>query len=356
MAQLNGTTVLDCDGHLIESIPEMTEFMEPYLKQAVLHPSRNRQGLFPSLDGYHFPHRPDPDQEEGRPRVLASDERTGSAEDVVAFLDKTGMEHTVLYPSEGLSVGNIQLIEYAVDVCRAYNDYVAYKYRAINPRLHPVALIPTQDVGEAVTELRRAVKELGLCGAMFPSTGLPLHLGHEHYWPIYKEAADLGAVLGVHGGVYREFGIDTFTNQMGARLLHHPVPLMVGFVAMVYHGVFDQFPILKMAFIEGGAAWTGWIFDKMVRDGKYFSGARRRLPDIIAGGQVLIGCEGDDESLGYLAKRLGVEAFAYASDYPHEVDLPGAQEMIEETLTREDLTHDEKAAVLGGNYRRFFGL
>ena len=30
---------------------------------------------------------------------------------------------------------------------------------------------------------------------MLPSTGLPLDLGHDYYWPIYQEAADLGCVL-----------------------------------------------------------------------------------------------------------------------------------------------------------------
>jgi predicted TIM-barrel fold metal-dependent hydrolase len=51
-----------------------------------------------------------------------------------------------------------------------------------------------------------------------------------------------------------------------------------------------------------------------------------------------------------------VEAFAWASDYPHEVDLEAAKQMIQETLDHPELSPSEKAAVLGGNARRFFRL
>jgi predicted TIM-barrel fold metal-dependent hydrolase len=53
-------------------------------------------------------------------------------------------------------------------------------------------------------------------------------------------------------------------------------------------------------------------------------------------------------------KQCGAEAFSYASDYPHEVDLVAARQMIHETVERPDLSHAEKAAVLGENAKRFF--
>jgi hypothetical protein len=87
-----------------------------------------------------------------------------------------------------------------------------------------------------------------------------------------------------------------------------------------------------------------------------YAGAKRRLSDYLSSGQILIGCEGNDESLGYLAKIIGVEAFAYSSDYPHEVDLPGATMQIQETCQRSDLSESDKRAVLGESARRFFRL
>jgi predicted TIM-barrel fold metal-dependent hydrolase len=76
----------------------------------------------------------------------------------------------------------------------------------------------------------------------------------------------------------------------------------------------------------------------------------------LSSGQVLVGCEGNEEILPYVVKQVGPECFSYASDYPHEVDLVAAKQMIHETIERPDMTHAEKALVLGDNARRFFRL
>jgi len=212
----------------------------------------------------------------------------------------------------------------------------------------------------AVRELRRAVEELGLPGAMLPSTGLPLHLGHELYWPIYEEAERLDCALAVHGGSNLEgAGLDTFTNFTASHILHHPIPLMVALVSFIYHGVFDRFPRLRVAFMEGGCGWLASILDRAERDENYFDPKdqpRLKAIEYFKSGRILIGCEGSENALAYLARRAGIQAFAYASDYPHEVDLPAAKHEIEEIAEREDLSREEKGAVLGENAKRFFKL
>lgn len=352
------TEVFDCDGHLIESIPELAEYMEPAIQRVATAPQRQRMGVFPSLDAIHYPNVPELEGANPKELVRASNQRPGSGEDIAAFIEKTGIGATVLFPSEGLSVGFIQVSDYAVRLCRAYNDYVADRYRRVDPGLHPVALIPMQDPPAAAEELRRAVRELDLPGAMLPATGLPLHLGHEFYWPVYEAAAELGCFLGVHGGSNWGLGISTYKSNAASHVLHHPVPLMYAIVSFIYDGLLDRLPDLRVAFLEGGCSWTVLLLDRMARDAEYRLGGttKRGLRDYLTGGQVLIGCEGDDESLPYLAKRLGVEPFAYSSDYPHEVDLPAAQQMIRNTLDHEELTQAEKEAVLAGNAKAFFRL
>jgi len=351
-------SVVDCDGHIVESIPEFAEFMSERIRGHALKPSRNRQGVFPSLDGMHFALHEG--KATAKKRVTASEYRPGSAEDWLAFLERAKIERTVLFPSEGLSVGFIQIPRYAVEVCRAYNDYVHHKYAKLSDRLRPVALIPMQDVPEAVQELKRAVAELRLPGAMLPSTGLPLHLGHETYWPIYEEAEKLDCTLAVHGGANLEgAGLNTFTNFTASHILHHPIPLMVAMVSFIYHGVLDRFPNLRVAFMEGGCGWLASILDRAERDENYFDTRdqpRLKPIEYFTSGRFLIGCEGSEGALAYVAKRVGISSFAYASDYPHEVDLPAARHEIDEIAEREDLTDNEKKAVLGDNAKRFFRL
>ncbi len=350
--------VIDSDGHLMESIPELAEYMDPDLRREALKPHRNRQGVFPSLDGIHYLREVEGDDVKKREYVTASDGRPGSGEDWAAFLDKAEIEEAVLFTTEGLSVGFIQHTDYAARLCRAYNDYVADRYRRLDSRLHPMALIPMQDVQAAVAELRRAVKELDLPGAMIPSTGLSLHAAHEYYWPVYAAAADLDCALAFHGGSNRGIGIDSFTDFNASHILHHPVPLMYALVSLVCEGVLDRHPTLRVAFMEGGCGWLVPLLDRMKRNEEYFDTreTKRGLPEYIARGQILIGCEGEDESMPYVIERAGVEAFAYSSDYPHEVDLIDARRQIDETLERADLTRDQQAAILGGNARRFFHL
>ena len=350
-------SVVDADGHLIESIPEMAEYMVPEAKDYALNPPRNRAGRV-SLHRRHAlpgdrgndrgePHQPGQSQRRARP---------GSGEDIFEFVKKAEITDSVLYATEGLSLGFIQQPSYAVKVCRGYNDYVTERYRGISKRLHPIALLPMQDPKAAAAELRRCVKELGLLGGMLPSTGLDLHLGHEFYQPVYEEAAELGCVLGIHGGSNRGVGLDSFSSRLGSRLLHHPLPLMIALVSFIYHGWFDRYPTLKVAFLEGGCAWLTCIADRMERDAELEGLSCRPLPEYIASGQILIGCEGNDASLPYLAGRVGIEPFAYSSDYPHEVDLPAARKMIAETRNHTELSEGDKAGVLGDNARRFYGL
>ncbi|MDA1036687.1 MAG: amidohydrolase family protein [Chloroflexi bacterium] len=354
--------VIDCDGHLIESIPELAEFMDPSIRRTATNPGRNRSGVFPSIDGIHYPREneiPDDQKAKAREYVQASEHRKGSGEDIVAFQERVGIETSILFASEALSVGFIQQSDYAIHLCRAYNDYVAERYRKVSDTLYPMGILPMQNAEAAAEELRRMVRELDLKGAMLPSLGMPLHFGHDYYWPVYEAAAELGAVLGIHGGSSLGFGADTFTNSWAARSVRHPVPLLLALTSMVNHGVLDRSPDFKIGFFEGGAAWPVLLLDRMERDDEVYTtgtGTKHSLRHYFESGQVLIGCEGNEDVLTYIKGKVGVEAFAWASDYPHEVDVVAASHMISETFERSDMSAVEKAAIMGGNAKRFFGL
>ena len=77
----------------------------------------------------------------------------------------------VLYPTNGLSFGRVVSKDWAIELARAYNDWMHDEYVSKSSRFQALGLIPLQEPAEAVKELRRIVKELGFCGAMLPSTG-----------------------------------------------------------------------------------------------------------------------------------------------------------------------------------------
>jgi predicted TIM-barrel fold metal-dependent hydrolase len=118
-----------------------------------------------------------------------------------------------------------------------------------------MGLIPLQNVEAAIAELHRAVKELGMLGGMLPSSGEAIHghLGSKIYWPLYEEAEKVGCALAVHVGCLHHVGLDSFSTYYPVHALGHPFSLMIQAAAMLAHGVFDRFPSLRVAFLEGGA-------------------------------------------------------------------------------------------------------
>lgn len=246
------TKVIDGDGHVAEDLAAIANHLPPPYREIA---SRRPDGLFPPLDHLHSAHAVEtPPVRDGRPSV--GPERWG------AFLDDVGIERTVLYPTRGLAVGHIESLDYAVAATRAYNDWLHDTYVAADERFNGMALLPLQDPEAAVAELRRAVTELGMLGAMLPSNGLPMLLGVKAYWPVYAEADRLGCCLSVHGGSHDRFGMDHLNRYVPVHALGHPWGLVVNFASILYNGIFDQFPNVRIAFLEGGSrgsssAWSG---------------------------------------------------------------------------------------------------
>ena len=195
---------------------------------------------------------------------------------------------------------------------------------------------------------------------------LPLDLGHKTYWPVYAEAERLGCALGVHGGAHHGMGLDTFETFVPIHGLGHPLSLIIAFTGMVYHGVFDRFPKLRLGFLEGGAGWVTFWMDRLDRShsyhielnlrGKYQGPSPDRRPsDYIKNGQVFIGCEGNEEGLPYQIERAGNQHFLFASDFPHEIGPDDILHEIEE-IDEAPLSDQDKKAVLRENAKCFYGI
>lgn len=340
---------VDADGHVMENLEnfELSEFIEDPFK------IRDRYIAFrltlPSLDGFHTPN--------GLPRKEGAFDPTVGPERWLEFLDKTGTELTVLYPTHGLAYGQVVFPDWALAYAKAYNNWLHEKYLKASTRFKGVALIPMQDVPNAVVELRRAVNKLGMVGAMIPSNGLKQHISAKEYWPVYEEAEKLDCVIAVHGGSYRDLGFDTFTVFPATRALGMPFPLAIAMTGMIVDGVFDRFPNLRVGFLEGGTSWIPMVLDRLEREVEYGGLNLKQSPlDYFRSGKVFVACEGNEKALAYGIERIGPEPFMFASDFPHEIAMDNCMEEIDEILERKDLKEEHKRAILGDNAKRFYKL
>jgi len=336
--------VNDADGHITES----TEQLRPYL--AGRHGER---GAWAGRRSYY--------PEDAWDRSLGG--RLGSsvndAKTWLGIMDEGGVETVVLYPTAGLAIGWLREPEFAAALCRAYNDFLAHEFLRVSPRLKAVALLPFQDVPAAVTELRRAVTELGMVGAFAPAVGLRLPLGHPEFHPIYAEAERLGSMVACHATVRGPhfFGADGFDKFIEVHTLSHPVAQMIQLTGMIFEGVPEKYPRLRIGFMEAGCSWLPFWMDRMdeewAKRGEVEAPLCRKKPsDYLRSGQLFFAAEGDEKSLPEVVRRLGDDLIFYASDVPHwDHDYPAN---IHELTGRDDLSVETRQKILSENTRRLY--
>ena len=216
------------------------------------------------------------------------------------------------------------------------------------------ATLPLQDVDLAIAELDRVVSDLGFHGVQIGGTIAGHNLDEPRFRPFWEAAAATGTSVILHPSGYPEgqrFGDYFLTNCIG-----NPLETMVATTRMVFSGLFDEVPDIKLVLLHGGGylpfyaarsdhTWEvrpetrvnipdhppshymkGFLYDTMVFQPLYL----KHLIEIVGSDRVMLG-----------------------TDFPFdmgELDPVGLIDSVE------GLTDPERAAIKGGNARRVFGL
>jgi hypothetical protein len=275
-------------------------------------------------------------------------------------MDKGGVETAVLYPTLGLFMSFLKDRQWAVALCRAYNTFLHEEFVTASPRLKAVALLPVQDPEACATELRRAVRELGLSGAMLSADGSHL-LGDARFVPLYEEADRLGVMLGIHasGSSLGGAGVDMFPRFIQAHTCSHPFGQMRQITSIVFEGIPERFPALRIAFLEAGCGWAPYWMERMdeefAKRGRAEAPALKKKPsEYVRGGNIYFSCEADEWLMPQALALVGEDQIVYASDFPHwDNSYPGS---IDEIRNRADISDEQKRKILADNCRRLYGL
>jgi predicted TIM-barrel fold metal-dependent hydrolase len=354
--------IIDGDGHVMEDIAAIWKYMpEAYVGRS-FSDLRGRSP-FPPIDHFHSANR------HFTPRGAFANVGPDGWE---AFLGQVGIHSTVLYTSAGLAFGKIVSRDWAIELARAYNNWMHDTYLSKSRRFRAMGLIPLQEPKEAVIELRRMVQELGMCGAMLPSTGANMpHLGSEQFWPIYQEAERLGCAIGIHGGAHENMAMDDMSPYAPVNALGHPFGQMINFAGIVFNGIFDKFPGVRIGFLEAGCAWLLTCLERFTRSwashvqydprGRFLKlDNGETVADYIIRqideGRIFVGIEGNELTIAEAVRVVGNKPFIFSSDYPHEVDAETCKAELEELRENPRLTREDKEAILLRNSLRFYRL
>ncbi len=238
---------------------------------------------------------------------------------------------------------------------RECNDEVRQMTLDYPDRFKGFAQIPMQDVKSAVAELERSVTQLGLVGAMINDTVNGRMFDDPELLPLWQAAEQMGAVMLIH----QEGGDTLVTPRSNRYHLHNTIGNLVDravtFASLVFGGVTDKCPDLKVCLSHGGG-YTCFAIGRMDRGWQVRPEARVNTsqPPSAYLNRFYYDCLTHSESaLRMLIDTVGIDRVVFGTDWPADmaVDWP-----VSWVLGLESLTQDEKEAILWKNLEKLLGI
>jgi aminocarboxymuconate-semialdehyde decarboxylase len=248
--------------------------------------------------------------------------------------------------------------EHAHDLAKFLNDHIAGVVATDPRRFVGLGTLPLQHTARAIKELERCVKELGFPGVQVGSHVEGRNLDDDALFPVFEAAASLGACVFVHP--WDMLGGERLAKYWMPWLVGMPTETTVAIASMIFGGVFERLPKLRVAFAHGGGSFPGTF-------GRLAHGFECR-PDLVAVSNAIHPREylgrfwvdsltHDAKLLEHLIELCGADRVALGSDYPFPLGeaVPGAliEAMNLSKETRAQLYHGAALAWLGVNAERF---
>ena len=302
-------------------------------------------------------------EEDGSPVAGA-----GDAAQRLREQDADGLDCEVLFPPlfstrflEGIAEPDV----YGAMV-RAYNTYLAEEYCSVAPdRLIGSGVIPITGIDNAIEEMRFCHKA-GLKAITFYQFPNGSGFASEEDDLFWSEALELGIALAPHvnfgqrdanfgGGARGTAGV-AMASSMAQRLANVAPTFCLS--QLVYSGVFDRFPDLRLYFAETNAGWMPyffWMFDDNYRLYKdWYKVELSMKPTEYVTRHCFFGIIMDPVALR-LRDHLPVERLMWGSDHPHSVcTYPESRQAIAEIF--DGVGEALRRRILLENPAEYFGL
>jgi len=344
-----GFRVLDSDIHVSEPRELWAQYLEPEFRERGPRAIEGDGGLaglrvMGKTNGfYELPVRERTARiraERSRQRAIASGRAAltgpaagggGDPHNMLAAMDLEGIDVSIVFRTMGAHVIGFDADEgmdgpLAAAICRAYNNWARDYCAADRRRLLMAAQVPMHDIDEAVKEARRAVEELGAIALVLPNNPVNSRPWYaEYYHPFWAEAERLNVPVAFHGiQMARQDHLARryMENFALAHAVAHPVETMLALGAMLTGGVFERFPGLKAAFLEGHCSWVPWwLYCLDEHEDKFGDKERFGLklkPSDYFRRQCYVSVDPDEELLQYTVQAMGDDNIVISTDWPHD--------------------------------------
>lgn len=269
---------------------------------------------------------------------------------------RDGVSAEVLYPTVGMLLCNLPDLDYKSACFRAYNRWIAGYCAEAPDRLLGVGQTAARTPADAIDDLRR-IAAAGLRGVMMPGRpGGPDY--DDAVWdPFWSEAVEVGLPLSFHilttpGSRARGSNLNNFLAIV--RGIQDILSLLI------FGGVFDRHPQLKVVCVEADAGWVPHFMYRMDH------GYRRhrhhmapgtelsRLPSEQFAENIYVTFQ-DDWTAFRFADSMNWRRLMWANDFPHsDSTWPWSQAMLTEQTAV--LTGEQTRAILSDNCAELYGI
>lgn len=229
------------------------------------------------------------------------------------------------------------------EVCAKYPD-----------RLRGMATVALQHPELAAEQLRHGMRALGFVGVSMGGSVAGEELGSKRFDPFWAAAQDLNAPIWLHPQGVPELsrleGSGYLSNVIG-----NPLDTTIALSHMIFEGVLDRFPRLKVVAAHGGgflASYADRSDFGCVRSPSACPTVIKRKPTEYLRDMFFDSLVFTSQNLRHLVAQYGADHLMVGTDYPYQwVDRP-----VDHVLEMKDLSDADKVAVLGGNAIKLYRL
>ena len=164
-------------------------------------------------------------------------------------MEEKGLEFNVLSSTPFAFLYEVE-DDLAIELARFHNDQLSEMVKKYPDRFAAMATLPLQVPDEALKELTRATKTLGLRGVEIGSHVGKRELGDEVFWPIYKALEDLNMPIFIHP--HHVAGLDRLLDFYLNNLIGNPLDTTIAAANLIFSGVLEKYPGLKIILAHAG--------------------------------------------------------------------------------------------------------
>lgn len=273
------------------------------------------------------------------------------------LLDGVGIDYGIL---QALGAGPSTLNqELGRALCIAMNDWQIDKWLDRDSRLRGSISVPQEDTEAAIAEVEVRAGDARFVQIAIPPRALE-PAGRKRYWPLYEVASHYGLPISMHSAAFGSRA-NTGTGWTSFYIEEHVAfsnSMQTALTSMIFEGVFERFPKLKLVLVEGG---FGWLAPLMWRMDREWERMRAEVPHVkkppseYVKSNVWLTTQPVEEPerpghLSDIIRWIGADKLMFSTDYPHwDFDHP-------DFAFRAALNREEKRAILGVNACSLYGL